>query len=55
MEAVEWRLRGAVGAPAHGGRPAHAWGERTAMFTLQVNAKAVGVLGVLQQKPGAAI
>lgn len=55
MEAVKRGLRGAVRASAKGRRPPHAWGERTAVFTFQVDAEAVGVLGMLQQEPGAAI
>lgn len=55
MEAVKGRLRGAVCATSQGGRPTHAWGERAAVFTLQVDTEAVGVLSVLQQEPGAAV
>ena len=55
VEAVEGRLGGAVGAPAQGGRPAHARGEGAAVFALKVDAEAVRVLGVLQQEPGAAV
>lgn len=55
MEAVKRWLRGAVCAPTQGRRPTHARGEGAAVFTFQVNAKAVGVLSVLQQEPGAAV
>lgn len=55
MEAVKRRLRRAICTPTHGGRPTHAWGERAAMFTFQVDTKTVGVLSMLQQEPGAAI
>lgn len=55
MEAVKRRLRRAVCTPTQGGRPTHARGERAAVFTFQVNTKAVGVLSMLQQEPGTAI
>lgn len=55
MKAMKGRLRGAVCAPTKGRRATHAWGQRTAMFTFQVDAEAVGVLSMLQQEPGAAI
>lgn len=55
MEAVKRRLRRAICTPTQGGRPTHAWGERAAVFTFQVDTKAVGVLSMLQQEPGAAI
>lgn len=55
METMKRRLGRAVCAPAQGGRPTHAWGERAAVFTFQVDTEAVGVLGMLQQEPGAAV
>lgn len=55
MEAVKRRLRRAVCTPTEGGRPTHAWSERAAMFTFQVDTEAVGVLSMLQQEPGAAV
>lgn len=55
MKAMKWRLGRAVCASAKGRRATHAWGQRTAMFTFQVDTEAVGVLSMLQQEPGAAI
>lgn len=55
MEAVKRRLRRAVCTPTQGGWPTHSWGERATMFTFQVDTEAVGVLGMLQQKPGTAV
>lgn len=49
------RLRGAVCTPTQGGRPTHARGERAAVFTFQVDTKAVDVLSMLQQEPGTAV
>lgn len=55
MEAMKGRLRMAVCDPTHGRRPTHTRGERAAVFTFQVDTEAVGVLGMLQQEPGAAV
>lgn len=55
MEAEKRRLRRAVCTTTQGRRPTHAWGERAAMFTFQVDTKPMGVLSMLQQEPGAAV
>lgn len=55
MEAMQGRLRMAVCNSTQGSRPTHAWGERATMFTFQVDAEAVGVLGMLKQEPGTAV
>lgn len=54
MEAMKGRLRRAVCTPTQGGAT-HAWCERAAMFTFQVDSEAVGVLSMLQQEPSAPI
>lgn len=55
MEAMKGRLRRAVCTSTQGGRSTHAWCERAAMFTFQVDTEAMGVLSMLQQEPSAAI
>lgn len=55
MEAMKRRLRRAVCASTQGRRSTHAWCERAAVFTFQVDTEAMGVLSMLQQEPGAAI
>lgn len=51
VDGVEGRLRGDA-VSTHPGSCSHAGREGRARFALQVDAKAVGVLGVLQQEPG---
>lgn len=51
VDGVEGRLGGGAVAPHPGGR-GHAGGEGAAGFALQIDAEAVGVLGVLEQEPG---
>lgn len=48
---MEGRLGGDTVAP-HPGSCSHAGGEGAAGLTLQIDAEAVGVLGVLEQEPG---
>lgn len=48
---MEGRLRGDA-VPTHPRSCSHTGREGRAWFTLQIDAKAVGVLGVLQQEPG---
>lgn len=48
---MKGRLRGDA-VPTHPGSRSHAGREGCAWFALQIDAKAVGVLGVLQQEPG---
>lgn len=51
MDSVEGRLRRDT-VTAHPRTCSHPRGEGAARFTLQIDAEAVGVLGVLQQEPG---
>lgn len=51
VDGVEGRLRGGTVA-AHPGSCSDAGGEGAAGLALQVDAEAVGVLGVLEQEPG---
>lgn len=48
---MEGRLGGGTVAP-HPWSGSHSRGEGAAGFTLQVDAEAVGVLGMLEQEPG---
>lgn len=48
---MEGRLRGGTVTP-HPRSCSHAGGEGAARFALQIDAEAVGVLGVLEQEPG---
>lgn len=48
---MKGRLRGDA-VPTHARSGSHTGREGRAWFTLQIDAKAMGVLGVLQQEPG---
>lgn len=48
---MEGRLGGGTVTP-HPGSCTHTRGEGTARFALQIDAEAVGVLGMLEQEPG---
>lgn len=51
MDGVEGRLGGGTVTP-HPRSCSHAGGEGAARFALQIDAEAVGVLGMLEQEPG---
>lgn len=52
MDAMQGGLRGAI--CTHSRRSSHTGRERTSALTLKVDAKAMSILGMLQQKPGTA-
>ena len=51
MDSVEGRLGGGTVTP-HSRSSSHAGGEGAARLTLQIDAEAVCVLGMLEQEPG---